>query len=107
MSVFYDNMYYQTQVDGINVVCSVCCRRMGDQEEGGVDDETSDRDTGEEAGGAGGRQGGGGLGAHRHHEHHRGHGEAGVQPDRGEYTDRPYPADQRPTLRPIIHQLFG
>lgn len=54
---------------------------MGDEEEGGVDDQAADRDKGEATGGARGWQGGGGHGSHRHYQYYRGHREAGVLPN--------------------------
>jgi hypothetical protein len=58
---------------------------MGDQEESGVDDHTSNRNPSAATARSRGWQGGGGLGTHRLHQHHRGHREAGAQAHRGKY----------------------
>jgi hypothetical protein len=56
---------------------------MGDQEESGVDDHTSNRNQSAATARSRGWQSGGGLGPHRLHQHHRGHREAGAQAHRG------------------------
>jgi hypothetical protein len=56
---------------------------MGDQEESGVDDHTSNRNQSAATARSRGWQSGGGLWSHRLHQHHRGHREAGAQAHRG------------------------
>lgn len=56
---------------------------MGDQEESGVDDHTSNRNPSAATARSRGWQSGGGLWPHRLHQHHRGHREAGAQAHRG------------------------
>lgn len=60
---------------------------MGDQEESGVDDHTSNRNPSAATARSRGWQSGGGLGPHRLHQHHRGHREAGAQAHRGKIHD--------------------